>query len=77
MKASCQGIVNSPIPGVTSLKAHAVDGLVEPLLSVADITDSGKEVICLKERVLFVDDVKELESVVNKNCCLLTEGPRV
>lgn len=77
MNASCQGKVKSPIPGISSLNAHAVKGLVEPLLSVADITDSGKAVIFLKNRVLFVDDMKEVEEMISKNCRVLTEGPRV
>lgn len=77
MNASHQGKVNSPVPGIPLLKAHAVNGLVEPLRSVADITDAGKALIFLRDRVLFADGLKELESLVNKYCNVLTEGPRI
>lgn len=49
MKANMKGNVPSPIPGIEKLRAHQVDGLVEPLLSVSEVTDHGKGVVFLKD----------------------------
>lgn len=49
MKASNKGHAQSPIPGMSSLRVHAIDGLVKPLLSVSDVTDSDVGVVFLQD----------------------------
>ena len=48
MKACNKGLTRSPVPGMSSLTVHSIEGLVEPLLSVSDITDSDVGVVFLK-----------------------------
>lgn len=53
MESSTKGYVHSPIPGITTIEAHQIDGLVEPLLSLSEVTDHGIGVIFLKKKGAF------------------------
>lgn len=75
MKSGFKGQVVSPVPGIHTLNVHQVKGLVEPLLSVSDITDRGVGVVFLRDRVIFANDEKKLKEVVESQCTVVTSGP--
>lgn len=77
MKALQKGSAQSPIPGLSSLKVHSINGLVELLLSVSDITDSDIGVVFLPAQVVFINQLKKLESLIINQCKVLAEGLRV
>lgn len=76
MKSRLKGDVPLLIPGIASIEAHQMEGLVEPLLSVSEVTDHGIGVVFLKEKVLFVKDERDLGSMIENQCSVVTAGPR-
>lgn len=74
MKASHQGDLDLSHLGLSTMTAHTVSGLAEPLLSVSAITDSNKAVVFVQDAALIVDGPRKLEQHIRSSGQLISEG---